>query len=127
VRLIALQKGDGREQLHALRGRFEVADLGANVDSQGAFVDTAAIIANLDLVITSDSAVAHLAGTLGAPAWVALPRGAEWRWQRGRDTSPWYPTMRLFRQVSAGDWASILNQMAERLQSMTSARRANGE
>jgi Tfp pilus assembly protein PilF len=126
VRLVALQKGDGREQLQNRRGRFEVIDLGADVDRQGAFVDTAAIIANLDLVITSDSAVAHLAGTLGAPVWVALPRGAEWRWQRGRDTSPWYPTMRLFRQVSAEDWAGILNQMAEELQSMTSARRANG-
>src|SRR5208337_2376645 len=81
VRLVSLQKGGGREELAQARGRFPVVDLGDEVDqSGGAFMDTAAIMMNLDLVITSDTALPHLAGALGVPVWVALPRAPDWRW-----------------------------------------------
>jgi ADP-heptose:LPS heptosyltransferase len=74
-------------------------------------LDTAAIIMNLDLVITSDTAVAHLAGALGAAVLLALPAVPDWRWLLGRDDSPWYPTMRLFRQKSMGDWAGVFREI----------------
>ncbi len=72
-------------------------------------------MASLDLVVTCDTSIAHLAGALGRPVWVALKHDSEWRWLRGRDDSPWYPTMRLFRQKTAGDWASVFAAMAEAL------------
>ena len=74
----------------------------------GDFADTAAVIEQLDLVITVDTAVAHLAGALGRPVWILLPYGADWRWLQDRNDSPWYPTARLFRQASMGDWTSVL-------------------
>jgi hypothetical protein len=79
------------------------------------FAETAALIENLDLVITVDTAVAHLAGALGKPVWVLLPWISDWRWMRDRDDSPWYPTMRLFRQPSTGDWASVIDRVAAEL------------
>jgi hypothetical protein len=81
------------------------------------FADTAALIAQLDLVITVDTAVAHLAGALGKAVWVLLPFSADWRWMVDRQDSPWYPTMRLFRQPKAGDWQSPVAQMAAALRS----------
>jgi len=74
--------------------------------------DTAGFIANLDLVISVDSAVAHLAGAMGARVWVLLPKAPDWRWLLGREDSPWYPTMRLFRQVKLGDWMEPVAGMA---------------
>ena len=74
----------------------------------GDFADTAAVIEQLDLVITVDTAVAHLAGALGRPVWILLPYGADWRWLQDRRDSPWYPTARLFRQTTMGDWAPVL-------------------
>ena len=65
----------------------------------------------LDLVITSDTAIAHLAGALGVKVWVALPMNCDWRWLRGREDSPWYPTARLFRQTRSRDWASVLDRL----------------
>jgi tetratricopeptide (TPR) repeat protein len=79
------------------------------------FSDTAAVIACLDLVISVDTAVAHLAGALGKPVWVLLPFAAEWRWLTDREDSPWYPTMRLFRQPQPGDWDSVFAQVANEL------------
>ena len=79
------------------------------------FADTAAVIANLDLVITVDTAVAHLAGALGRPVWIMLPFAAEYRWLLGREDSPWYPTARLFRQPSPGDWHSVITDVAREL------------
>jgi tetratricopeptide (TPR) repeat protein len=79
------------------------------------FSDTAALIANLDLVITIDSATAHLAGALGKPVWVLLPFMADWRWMQDRSDSPWYPTARLFRQSRAGDWTGAIGHVIEAL------------
>jgi len=80
-----------------------------------AFTDTAAVIANLDLVVTSDTSIAHLAGALGRPTWLALKRVPDWRWMREREDTPWYPTMRLFRQKTAGDWRSVFLAVAREL------------
>jgi hypothetical protein len=111
LRLVSLQKGAGTEQLKAIA--FEVIDFGEDLDTtSGAFMDSAAIIKNLDLVITVDSAIAHLAGALGAPVWLGLPAIVDWRWMFQREDSPWYPTMRLFRQSKLGDWASVFERMA---------------
>ncbi len=120
VRWISLQKGAGTEQLEALRlaqigGAMTVADLGADFDESAAFVDTAAIMANLDLVITVDTAAAHLAGALGVKTWLALHYTPDYRWMLGRDDSPWYPSMRLFRQPGVGDWEGVFLQMVEAL------------
>lgn len=114
IRLISLQKGAGSEQLHQMPPDMCVEKLGPTYDA-GDFAETAAVIATLDLVITCDTAIAHLAGALGRPTWVALKHAADWRWLIGRDDSPWYPTMRLFRQPAAGDWQSVFATMARNL------------
>jgi tetratricopeptide (TPR) repeat protein len=115
VKLFSLQKGPGSEQLPAFAARWRVVDLGESLDSGGAFVDTAAIMKCLDLVITSDTAAAHLAGALGARVWVALPRVPDWRWLLGSEDSPWYPSMRLFRQANWGDWSEVFRRIAVEL------------
>jgi ADP-heptose:LPS heptosyltransferase len=79
------------------------------------FSDTAALIANLDLVITVDTAVAHLAGAMGKPVWVLLKKVADWRWMHDRADSPWYPTMRLFRQEERGDWEGPIRTIVNTL------------
>ena len=112
VRLISLQKGLGSEQLQELAGRFPIADLGSTCED---FSDTAAVMKNLDLVISVDSAPAHLAGALGVPVWLPLPSLCCWRWLTHREDSPWYPTMRLFRQATSGNWSPVLEQMAQQL------------
>ncbi len=116
VRLFSLQKGQGSEQLAALADRFPVIDLARDLDPPGeAFLDTAAVMQCLNLVVTSDSAPAHLAGALGVNVWVALARVPEWRWMFERADSPWYPTMRLFRQRQSGDWPAVFAEMAAEL------------
>ena len=79
------------------------------------FSDTAAAVAQLDLVISVDTSVAHLAGALGKPVWVLLPFCPDWRWLLERDDSPWYPTARLFRQPRIGDWDSVIAQVGDAL------------
>jgi ADP-heptose:LPS heptosyltransferase len=79
------------------------------------FSDTAAFVENLDLIIAVDTAVAHLAGALGRPVWVLLPFNQDWRWLLNRQDSPWYPTMRLFRQPNPGDWESVIKKVANEL------------
>jgi len=119
VRLISLQKDHGLDQLRALDGRFSVMTLTNDDDGSEDdrdFLDTAAIVSQLDLVVTPDSAVAHLAGSLGTPVWVALPLVAEWRWMLDCEDSPWYPSMRLFRQKTAGDWPEVFERMAQVLE-----------
>jgi hypothetical protein len=80
--------------------------------------DTAAIIAMLDLVITIDTSIAHVAGALGKPMWVLLPFSSDWRWQRHRSDSSWYPTARLFRQPAPGDWQAVVAQVAGALREL---------
>ena len=79
-------------------------------------MDTAAIMKNLDLVITSDTAIAHLAGALAVPTWLALPHVPDWRWLLDRTDSPWYPTLRLFRQKSPGNWTTVFQEIHSSLQ-----------
>ncbi len=126
VRLISLQKGVGREQLENRRATFPVLDLGLSMDEvHGPFVDTAAILRGLDLVITSDTSLAHLGGALGVETWLAVPSVPEWRWLLGREDSPWYPTLRLFRQNRPGQWADVFSRMAARLGQRVAARRTD--
>jgi hypothetical protein len=122
VRLISLQKNDGIEQLRALPDGMKVETLGEEFDAGAdAFLDTAAVMANLDLVVSSDTAVAHLAGALGRPVWLALKKVPEWRWGLERAGSPWYPTMRLFRQRRRGDWSSVFGEMEAALRERLAA------
>jgi Flp pilus assembly protein TadD len=126
VRLISLQKGHGAEQLADLPAGMRVETLGDDFDAgPDAFVDTAAAIAALDLVVTCDTSVAHLAGALARPAWVAVKQDAEWRWLRERDDSPWYPTLRLFRQARRGDWRDVFAAMSAELEMRAASREAS--
>ncbi len=126
VRLISLQKGFGSEQIATVD--FPVLDLSGRLDDvAGAFMDTAAVLRNLDLVVTADTAIAHLAGALGAPVWVALQYSPNWRWLLDREDSPWYPTMRLFRQTTFGEWPDVFERMADAIQARRSGRRKRHE
>lgn len=119
VRLISLQKNIGADQLAYLPPDFVIENLGEDFDSgDHAFLDTAAVMSNLDLVISSDTAVAHVAGAMGAPLWVALKHSPDWRWLRDRSDSPWYPTAKLFRQPVPDDWKSVFDKIAEEVASL---------
>jgi tetratricopeptide (TPR) repeat protein len=124
VRLYSLQLGPGREQLSGFQKHFEVTDLADDVHD---FMDTAAILMNLDLVITCDTSVAHLAGALGVPVWVAIPFAPDWRWMLVRDDSPWYPTMRLFRQTKLDDWDGVFERIQAELGEMVRQSTQNGD
>ena len=116
VRLISLQKQDGLEQLAQLPADMTVETLGKDFDAgTDALVDAAAVMASLDLVISCDTSIAHLAGALARPVWTALKRHPEWRWREAGETSPWYPTMTLFRQKDAGNWEPVFAAMRDRL------------
>ena len=115
VRLISLQKGDSTRQLQELPAGMTVESFD-DLDQDGAFVDTAAIMANCDLVITADSAPAHLAGALGLPVFTLLRHVPDWRWHLTRTDSPWYPTMRLFRQPRRGDWQSVIAEVKQEVE-----------
>jgi hypothetical protein len=116
VQLVSLQLGPAADELSQLPARTPVLDLAsALADDAGAFVEAAAVLRNLDLMITSDTALAHLAGALGVPVWVALGFAPDWRWMHDRADSPWYPTMRLFRQSRLGDWSDVFARMAAEL------------
>jgi Tfp pilus assembly protein PilF len=133
VQLVSLQRGEGREELLKMES-YQAAvvvggtnrasprsplDLGDDVDqAHGAFMDTAAVMKNLDLVITSDTSIAHLAGALAIPVWLALPYVPDWRWLLDRTDSPWYPTMRLFRQKQPGNWAGVFAEMQHELRAL---------
>jgi tetratricopeptide (TPR) repeat protein len=121
VTLVSLQKGPGVEQIEANRANvpMHVFD---DLDRDAPFVDSAAIMQHLDLVITTDTAVAHLAGALARPVWVALSMGCDWRWLIGRSDSPWYPTMRLFRQTAFGNWPGVFQEVADALREKLSGR-----
>ncbi|MFQ5766027.1 MAG: tetratricopeptide repeat protein, partial [Rhodospirillales bacterium] len=114
----SLQVGPARNDIAGEGFGDRLADLGQGF---GDFADTAAAIQQLDLVITVDTAVAHLAGALGKPVWTLLACVPEWRWLLARDDSPWYPTMRLFRQPAPGDWESVFAEVAEALRRQAAA------
>ncbi|CAB3760842.1 glycosyltransferase family 9 protein [Paraburkholderia humisilvae] len=107
-----LQKGAAREQMGTLPDAIRPLDFTAELND---FADTAALIDNLDLVITVDTAVAHLTGAMGKPVWVMLPANSDWRWLEKRSDSPWYPTARLFRQTTLGDWAPVVRSVRDAL------------
>jgi tetratricopeptide (TPR) repeat protein len=108
----SLQKGSAAGEAARPPAGMTLQDFSAELRD---FSDTAALVAALDLVITVDTSVAHLAGALGAPTWVMIPRPPEWRWLLAGERSPWYPTMRLFRQDSANDWRSVVERIARAL------------
>jgi hypothetical protein len=125
VTLVSLQKGQGVEQIEANRGRVPLVVFD-DLDRDAALVDTAAIMQHLDLVVTSDTSIPHLAGALGRPVWVMLPMGCDWRFLSGRADSPWYPTMRLYRQKSFRDWPGVFAEVAAALQAVSGERRPSG-
>ncbi|MES2932026.1 MAG: DUF5672 family protein [Pseudomonadota bacterium] len=112
---ISLQKGPSASQLLQAPPSLALSDIAAEVDD---FADMAALIVNLDLVICVDTSMAHLAGAIGVPAWVLLPYAPDWRWQLKRDDTPWYPSLRLFRQHRIGDWADVFERVRQALQAM---------
>jgi hypothetical protein len=117
VQLVSLQQGFGSQQLQDWQGE-PIEQLEHSVDkSGGAFMDTAAIMTrSLDLVISSDTSIAHLSAALGVPTWIGLNYIPDWRWLLGRDDSPWYPCVRLFRQTHTGDWTSLFTRIKEALE-----------
>lgn len=121
ISLYSLQFVDGIDQLAHIPADFTIHQFDQTFDkSHGRFIDTAAVMKNLDLIITVDTSIAHLAGALGIPVWVLLPYVADWRWFRDRTDSPWYPSMRLFRQKTLGDWSSVMQEVEHELQKMIS-------
>jgi len=117
VNWISLQKtetpGGIAAQLAALPPEIAILD-GCGGDRD--LAETAALIATLDLVITTDTSIAHLAGAMAIPVWILLPHLADWRWMQTVETTPWYPTARLFRQPKPGDWREILDRITAELQ-----------
>ena len=118
VRFISLQIGPGQDQLAEFNDRITEPLMATSADT---FADAAAIIANLDLVICIDSAIAHLAGALGKPTWIMLAARADWRWLRKSDGTPWYQLTRLFRQKTLGDWEEVVARIGTALRSFAAA------
>jgi Flp pilus assembly protein TadD len=119
ISYVSLQKGSGEAEAVQPPGGLSLINLGPLLED---FLDTAAVVANLDLVICVDTAVAHLAGALGKPCWVLLPNyKTDWRWLKDREDSPWYPeTMRLFRQTASGDWSTAITKVVADLEQLAS-------
>ena len=120
VRLFSLQNGPRTEQLKRAELRTNVTDLAPDLAD---LADTAAAIAQLDLVLSVDTSIAHLAGALGAAVWTLLPRPADFRWMLDREDSPWYPTMRLFRQSRAAAWDDVFERVASQLAEVAASQR----
>ena len=112
VTFLAVQKGPKADQAKSPPAGMTLVDLGPEIED---FEDSAAIVSVIDLLISVDSSPVHLAGALNRPAWVMLPFVAEWRWMMGREDTPWYPSVRLFRQTAKGDWGGVLRRMASEL------------
>jgi tetratricopeptide (TPR) repeat protein len=117
IRLISLQKGEGLAQLGPETGWLELLDGEWDGNGNG-FVDSAAILSGLDLVITSDSALAHLAGAMGIKTWVLLKKVPDWRWLREGSRCPWYPSLTLYRQSVNGDWAELFERVGADLKAL---------
>ncbi len=116
VTLYSLQKMNDQEEVQILQNNQWLTIAGPDIDkANGRFMDTAAIIANLDLVITIDTSIAHLAGGMGKETWLLLPKPADWRWMLDRDDTPWYPQMRLFRQKTKDNWLQLFDHVMHEL------------
>lgn len=112
ISFYSLQRVTGLNELNDVNKSFPIIVFDSDFDdSHGRFMDTAALMLNLDLVITVDTAVAHLAGALGVRTWLILPATADWRWQQNRTDCPWYPCMRIFRQKHAGNWDEVIQEI----------------
>jgi tetratricopeptide (TPR) repeat protein len=123
VRLISLQKNEGIEQLKSLPSGMKVELLPDDFDSgDNAFLDSAAVLKCVDLVITSDTVLTHLSGALGVKTWLPLQYVPDWRWMLDRSDSPWYPNHRLFRQKTRGDWTGVFKEMENELKAMVSTK-----
>jgi hypothetical protein len=116
VAFFSLQKGDAAREIAG--ASLPLTDYTAELND---FADTAALISNLDLVITVDTSIAHLSGAMGKPTWVMLKIAPDWRWMHNRPHTPWYPTARLFRQQIAGDWLDPIQQLAAALSSLATS------
>ena len=114
--MLSLQKGTGSEQLKTCSFKDRFVSCQDQVSDTWDFLETAAIIANCDLVITSDTSVAHLAGGMGKTTWLLLHKVPDWRWGLEGDSTFWYPSMRLFRQKKRGDWNEVMERVAEAIQ-----------
>lgn len=117
LRLFGLQKGQASWQVNDLPQKMVVTNMGEDLND---FADTAGVLQNLDLIITIDTAVAHLAGGMGKPVFTLLPFAADWRWLLNRKDTPWYPTMRLFRQERPGNWDSVIRRMVKEVNALRS-------
>ena len=115
MEFVVVQKGDGLEQLDPEAG-FDFAPGQEHLSASMDFRDTAAVLKSCDLLISADSGVVHLAGALGVPTWVGLRWIPEWRWRLQGITTPWYDSLRLFRQAHDGDWTSVVAAMQQELQ-----------
>jgi hypothetical protein len=123
VRLISLQTHHGLDQLQRLPPGMIVETLGEDYAAgPDSFVDAAAAMHCVDLVVTTDTAPAHLAGALGCPCWVLLMHVPDWRWMIGREDSPWYPHTRMFRQAERGNWETPVHKLADELRRLVAAR-----
>jgi hypothetical protein len=119
VNFICLQKGDAARAQMAECAEFPLTDFTGDLAT---FADTAAMITHLDLVISVDTSVAHVAGAIGRPLWICLPFSGDWRWMLNRTDSPWYPTARLFRQTRRGSWTEAVEQMVPQLRDLSAPR-----
>jgi hypothetical protein len=120
MRCVSVQKEIRASDAPVLSSLGEMLRFGEELTD---FADAAALLCELDLLITADTSVAHLAGALGKPVWILLPYVADWRWLQDRSTSPWYPTAKLFRQPRPGDWDSVIEQVAAELPAVLMSRR----
>jgi hypothetical protein len=110
IQFVSLQKDLPTEDAERLRSHPNVISLGPELND---FADTAAVISQLDLIVSVETSVAHLAGAMGKPVYIPLAEPPDWRWLLGREDSPWYPTARLFRQRKAGNWAEVIQRIAQ--------------
>ena len=115
IQLYGLQKGNAADQARTSSGAVKVINL---CEESTDFSDVAAAMDNLDLIISVDTSLAHLAGAMGKPVWVLIPFVPDWRWLLEREDSPWYPTMRLYRQTRRGDWEEVFRRIFDDLNAL---------
>jgi len=115
IQYVAIQKGPAAAQALTPPAGMNIVSLDQEIKD---FDDTAAILSVVDLLISVDSSPVHLAGALGRPAWVMLPFFPDWRWLMGREDSPWYPTIKLFRQSERGNWLGVLERLSDALKTL---------